>query len=91
VLRSPGAPLDAGTRAFIEPRFSHDFSKVRVHTDEKAAESVREVNALAYTVGMNIVFGAGQHIPRSSTGLQLMAHELMHVVQQSDEWNAPEL
>ena len=51
VLRSPGAPLDAQTRAFMEPRFGHDFSRVRVHTDAQAAESARAVNALAYTVG----------------------------------------
>ena len=50
VLRSPGQPLDAATRAFMEPRFGHDFSNVRVHTDAKAAESARTVNALAYTV-----------------------------------------
>src|SRR5574337_1371923 len=51
VLRSPGQPLDPATRAFFEPRFSHGFSQVRVHTDARAAESVRAVNALAYTVG----------------------------------------
>src|SRR6266481_6002155 len=49
VLRSPGQPLDAATRAFMEPRFGHDFSRVRVHTDAKAAASARAVNALAYT------------------------------------------
>src|SRR5436309_2773031 len=54
VLRSPDQPLDAGTRAFMEPRFGQDFSQVRVHTDAKAAESTRAVNALAYTVGQHI-------------------------------------
>src|SRR5262245_23115221 len=57
VLRSPGQPLDAGARAFMEPRFGHDFSGVRVHTDTNAAESARAVNALAYTMGQDIVFG----------------------------------
>ena len=83
VLRSPGQPLDAGTRAFMEPRFGHDFSGVRVHTDAKAAESARAVNALAYTVGREMVFGAGQYVPTTNAGRKLMAHELTHVVQQS--------
>jgi len=82
VLSSPGRPLDAGTRAFMEPRFGHDFSQVRVHTDARAAESARAVNALAYTVGRNVVFGEGQYAPETSEGRRLMAHELTHVVQQ---------
>jgi len=60
VLRSPGRPLDAATRAFMEPRFGHDFSKVRVHADAEAAASARAVNALAYTVGNHVVFAAGR-------------------------------
>lgn len=82
VLRSPGQPLDPDTRAFMQPRFGHDFSGVRVHTDAKAEASSKAVNALAYTVGRNVVFGAGEYAPRTSRGQQLMAHELMHVVQQ---------
>lgn len=82
VLRSPGQPLDAATRAFLEPRFGHDFGKVRVHTDAQAAESARAVNALAYTVGQSIVFGAGQFRPASSEGQHLIAHELAHTIQQ---------
>jgi hypothetical protein len=82
VLRSPGQPLDAATRAFMEPRFGHDFSNVRVHTDAKAVESARAVNALAYTVGDDVVLGVGQHTPWTNAGQQLMAHELTHVVQQ---------
>jgi hypothetical protein len=82
VLRSPGQPLDAETRAFMEPRFGHDFSQVRVHTDAKAAESARAVNALAYTVGRDVVFGTGQYMPGTSGGKRLLAHELTHVVQQ---------
>ena len=136
VLRSPGQPLDAATRAFMEPRFGHDFSgvklsntahgsstplrlgaayddrehqadevaeqvmqrspvkrtvqtadlsQVRVHTDSRAAESVRAVNALAYTVGRDVVFGAGQYAPQTRRGRQLLAHELTHVAQQSSE------
>jgi len=83
VLRSPGQPLNPGARAFMEPRFGHDFSHVRVHTDARAAESARTVNALAYTVGRNVVFGAGQYAPGTGNGRRLLAHELTHVVQQS--------
>ncbi len=83
VLRSPGQPLDAGTRAFMEPCFGHDFSQVRIHTDASAAESARAVNALAYTVGRNVVFGSGQYAPKTDDGKRLIAHELTHVVQQS--------
>jgi hypothetical protein len=83
VLRSPGQPLDPATRQFFEPRFSHDFSRVRVHADQEAASSAREVNALAYTVGPKVVFAAGQYRPSSPAGRQLLAHELTHVIQQS--------
>jgi hypothetical protein len=83
VLRSSGQPLDAATRDFFEPRFGQDFSGVRVHSDARAAQSAHGVDALAYTVGQNIVFGAQQFAPRTSGGQQLLAHELTHVVQQS--------
>jgi Domain of unknown function (DUF4157) len=83
-LRSPGQPLGADTRAFFEPRFGHDFSRVRVHTDEQAANSARSVNALAYTLGRDVVFGTGQYSPGTTTGAELLAHELTHVVQQSN-------
>ena len=58
----------------MEPRFGTDLSRVRVHTDRAAAESARSVNALAYTVGRDIVFGAGQYAPQTSTGQKLLAH-----------------
>jgi hypothetical protein len=134
VLRAPGQPLDAATRAFMEPRFGHwrrdivtgaaapqrassglaiephetdgereaeaiasrltqappaeapvngfDFSHVRMHADAQAAESARSVGALAYTVGEHVVFGTGQYAPDTPGGLQLLAHELTHVIQQ---------
>src|SRR5262249_4954205 len=82
VLNSPGQSLDAGTRAFFEPRFGHDFSRVRVHTDAKAAESAQAVNAAAYTVGRDVVFGNSQYTPQTGTGQRLLAHELTHVIQQ---------
>ena len=81
VLRSSGQPLDANTRSFFEPRFAHDFSRIRVHTDVKAAESAQAVRALAYTVGSNIVFGAGRYQPGIAVGMNLLAHELAHTVQ----------
>jgi hypothetical protein len=84
VLRSTGQPLDSATCAFMEPRFGHDFSQVRVHTGPQAAESAQAVNALAYTVGRNVVFGPGQYAPRTSTGQRLLAHELTHTIQQND-------
>jgi hypothetical protein len=83
VLHSPGKPLDSETRAFIEPSFYHDFSKVRVHTDEPASESAKAIGALAYTVGHHIAFAPGQYAPNTRTGLHLLSHELAHVVQQS--------
>ncbi len=83
VLNSNGGqPLDATTRAFMEPRFGHDFSKVRVYTDTRAMKSAHAVNALAYTVGSDIVFGQGYYAPETSQGRSLLAHELTHVVQQ---------
>lgn len=82
VLRSAGQPLNAATRAFMEPRFGQDFSKIRVHTDAKAAESARDLNASAYTLGSNIVFGAGQFLPETPAGRRLLSHELTHVMQQ---------
>ncbi|MEI2579941.1 eCIS core domain-containing protein [Scytonema sp. PRP1] len=82
VLNTSGQSLDRDTRTFMESRFGHDFSNVRVHTDAKAAESAQAVNALAYTVGRDVVFGAGQYAPSTKTGQKLLAHELTHVVQQ---------
>jgi len=83
VLRTPGSELDPSTRRFMEPRFHHDFSRVRVHADTQAANSARAVNALAYTVGGDLVFGNGQYAPHTSAGRRLLAHELAHTVQQA--------
>ncbi|MCC4769555.1 DUF4157 domain-containing protein [Methanosarcina sp. DH2] len=83
VLSSPGQPLDPGTRAFMEPRFDHDFSRVKVHLGAAAEQSAREMNAHAYTVGHNMVFDAGRFAPGTHEGRRLIAHELTHVVQQS--------
>jgi hypothetical protein len=83
-LLSPGQPLDDSARALMEPRFGHDFGRVRIHRDAQSAESARAVNALAYTVGNDIVFGSGQFAPATPSGRRILAHELTHVVQQSD-------
>ncbi|HZY35746.1 MAG TPA: DUF4157 domain-containing protein [Mucilaginibacter sp.] len=81
-LNSSGQPMQESSRKFFEPRFGHDFSGVRLHTDTIAAKSAQSINALAYTSGNNIVFNAGQYSPESDSGMKLMAHELTHVVQQ---------
>ena len=79
--RGEGSPLPESARRFFEPRFGHGFSEVRIHTNEKAAESARAVGALAYTVGHDIFFGAQQFAPETPPGKSLLAHELTHVLQ----------
>jgi Domain of unknown function (DUF4157) len=85
VLESPGRPLDTATRSLMEPRLGYDFSQVRVHADERSAESARAVSARAYTAGTDVVFGTGHYSPGTSQGQHLLAHELKHVVQQSQK------
>jgi hypothetical protein len=68
----------------MESRFGHDFGRVRVHTDQKAAQSARAVNALAYTVGADLVFSSGQYRPEEADGRRLLAHELVHTIQQGE-------
>ena len=85
IPRDGGQPLSTGVRSFMEPRFGVDFSHVRVHTGEKAAESSRDLRASAYTVGRNIFFSAGEYQPGSFAGRKLLAHELTHVVQQTGQ------
>lgn len=82
VSRSTGWPMDAASRTFMESRFGQDFSQVRIHTDAEANESAHSLNALAYTVGHDVVFAAGQYAPDTSAGRHLLAHELTHVLQQ---------
>jgi len=81
-IRSPGEPLDAATRVSAESLLEYDFSGVRVHNETRGAESARAVNALAYTAGNHIVFGAGRYRPTTPTGRRLLFHELAHVKQQ---------
>ncbi|HXO59322.1 MAG TPA: DUF4157 domain-containing protein [Candidatus Acidoferrum sp.] len=77
-----GSPLDKDTRGFMESRLGADFSDVRVHTDAKASDSARSVQAYAYTVGSDVVFQSGKYEPDSDSGKRMLAHELTHVVQQ---------
>ena len=77
-----GSPLDKDTRGFMESRLGADFSDVRVHTDSKASDSARSVQAYAYTVGNDVVFQSGKYEPESDSGKRTLAHELTHVVQQ---------
>jgi hypothetical protein len=81
--RSSGQPLDPGTLAHMESGFGHDFSRVRIHADEAGARSARALGASAYTVGEDVVFGAGAYDPHGAAGRERIAHELAHVVQQS--------
>ena len=82
VVRSPGAPLDTRTRAFMEPRFGYDFGDLRVHTDARAAQSAAAIGARAYTVGRHLVFASSSYDPTSAQGRRLIAHELTHSIQQ---------
>jgi uncharacterized protein DUF4157/lysine-specific metallo-endopeptidase family protein len=82
-LNSPGQPLAPRERAFFEPKFGHDFSRIRIHNDSQASASAQAVEALAYTVGRDIVFRQGQYRPDTSAGRVLLAHELVHTIQQS--------
>jgi hypothetical protein len=84
-LHSSGQSMPDNSRKFFEPKFGHDFSNVKLHTDSAAAKSAQSINALAYTSGNNIVFNAGQYSPDSDNGKKLMAHELTHVVQQGKD------
>jgi len=85
VLSTPGLPLDVATRAWMEPRFGHDFSGVRVHTDGQAAASARSVGALAYAVGQHLVFDHRQYTPHTAAGRHLLAHELAHTIQDAGQ------
>jgi hypothetical protein len=90
-LASPGKPLESALRQDMERRFGYDFSQVRVHTDATAAQSARDVNASAYTVGNDIVYGTGRYAPTAQHGQRLIAHELTHVVQQSGAISSPKV
>ena len=81
-LPSGGVPLASSERRFFEPRLGHQFSQVRIHSDGRAGSLARSLNARAFTAGRDIVFGAGEYAPSTTSGRRLLAHELTHVVQQ---------
>jgi hypothetical protein len=82
-LRGGGRPLSGTERSFFEPRFGTDFSNVRIHNDMGAASVAKSVNARAFTLGHNVVFGAGEYSTDALANRKLLAHELTHVVQQN--------
>jgi hypothetical protein len=79
-----GIPLPAAERAFFEPRFGRDFSHVRLHADGAAGRATRSIDARAFTLGGDIAFAPGEYAPGTAQGRRLLAHELVHVVQQAD-------
>lgn len=83
-LSSPGQPLDRTTQAYFQLRFGNDLGDVRLHTGAEAAASARAIHARAYTAGKHVVFGPGEYAPETTAGQMLLAHELTHVVQQSE-------
>jgi hypothetical protein len=89
-LNAPGQPVHESVRPLMESRIGFDFSKVRVHTDSRAAESARSLNAEAYTSGSNVVFAQGHYDPLSAAGQSLLAHELTHVAQQGGRNRSPD-
>ena len=86
-LHGGGRSLSQSERHFFEPRIGHDFSRIHIHIDNRASDLASKINARAFTVKNNIVFGAGQYQPHNNQGRRLMAHELTHVVQQSNSRN----
>jgi hypothetical protein len=84
-----GRPLDGQTRAWFEPRLGHDLGGVRVHTGAQADASAKAIDALAYTVGRDVVFAANRYSPGTHEGRRLLAHELTHVKQQSGLPSSP--
>ncbi|KQC04772.1 MAG: hypothetical protein APR53_02885 [Methanoculleus sp. SDB] len=77
-----GQLMDFKTRAFMESRFGYNFSKIRLHTDSRAAESARAIKAQAFTIGNDIGFNSGSYRPETMSGKRLIAHELTHIIQQ---------
>lgn len=88
-VKAGGQPLPETVRASLEPKFGYDFSSVKIHTDARAGDTAKRMNALAYTTGPHIVFAPGQFAPHLYEGRKLLAHELAHVVQQSAATRLP--
>jgi len=84
-----GSAFPESSRIFMQQRFGYDLSKVRIHIGAEAAATAQALNARAFTIGRNVVFGAGQYAPETSAGKRLLAHELAHVIQQQGAESAP--
>jgi hypothetical protein len=82
-MQGGGQPLPAGERTFFEGRFGHDFSNIRIHADDHAAQTAQSLNARAFTVGSDIAFDSGEYQPGTDSGRHLLAHELTHTIQQT--------
>src|SRR4051794_133457 len=82
-LASPASPLDAAARVALERGFGEDLSDVRLHVGDAASRSAADLRAAAYTVGKDVVFGAGRYAPEQPRGRQLLAHEIAHTLQQT--------
>ena len=89
--RGGGQALDSRAREQMEPAFGVDFGRVRVHTGTEADRLNRAVSARAFTTGQDIFFGQGEYNPSSSSGRELLAHELTHVMQQNSNQINPKL
>lgn len=89
--RGGGQPLDKGVRSQMESSFGTDFGGVRVHTNAKSDALNQSLNARAFTTGQDIFFGQGNYNPGNSSGRELIAHELTHVVQQNKDEIQPKL
>jgi hypothetical protein len=90
-LKGGGQPLSENDRAFFEPRFGHDFSHVRVHTESSAADTAKSINARAFTLGNHVAMDSGEYHPNSRSGQRLLGHELTHVIQQGSRELTPGL
>ena len=90
-LNGKGSAMPADANSFFSSRMGYDFSNVKVHTDKEAAQSAKNINAKAYTIGNHIVFNEGQFNTQSPEGQKLMAHELVHVMQQTGDQNESNL
>ena len=89
--RGQGTPMDSATQHFMSSRFGTDFTNVRIHTDSTAAKMSQEINAQAFTTGRDVYFNRGKYSPHTPSGKQLLAHELVHVVQQGFSQNSNRL
>jgi hypothetical protein len=81
--RGGGQALDTTVQTQMSQNMGHDFGGVRVHTSPEADTLNQQLNAKAFTTGQDIFFRQGAYEPGSSSGRELLAHELTHVVQQS--------